>query len=166
MDYDKIRALLKKYWDGDTDLSEEQELKSFFAEHTDLPEDLKTEAGLFGYYRQEVSRPVLSEDITTKLRAQWANEKKSVFNKASFGRGLLRYAAVLAPLVLIGYFVVREKKVEERIVIQTDTFNDPQQAIAETEKALLLLSRNMNDGLSEMETIRGFEEVKNTSKLK
>jgi hypothetical protein len=78
----------------------------------------------------------------------------------------MKYAAIMIPLFLIGYFIVQKNRPEPAGTVQVDTFNDPQKAIAEAEKALLLLSKNMNDGLAELGTLKLFEEVKKSDKIK
>ena len=51
MEYNEIRALLDRYWEGETSLEEEGKLRSFFSqEHHDLPADLLEAQPLFGYF--------------------------------------------------------------------------------------------------------------------
>ena len=159
MDYNKIRELLKKYWEGETSVEEERLLKDLLSQNNQLPKDLESEKKLFDYFKQERSVPALDEDLTERLKKQWKDE--TPIKKLFAGKQWMKYAAVLIPLIVLGYFLVSTNSNK-----QTDTFDDPEKAIAETEKALLLLSRNMNDGMSQMQTFRLFDEIKKSEKFK
>ncbi|WPQ60054.1 hypothetical protein SIO70_17065 [Chitinophaga sancti] len=59
MEYNEIRGLLTRYWEGETSLEEEDLLRSFFAENRQgLPADLQEAAPLFGYFAAEAGREV------------------------------------------------------------------------------------------------------------
>ena len=166
MDYDKVRKLLKKYWEGETDLAEERQLKDFFSQDRELPNDLKHEKSLFVYLKQGENASVPHYDPTEKLRKHWIESKEAPIKKMPWWKQSLKYAAVLVPLLLLGYYLINVNQNKQVITVQTDTFRDPKKAIAETEKALLLLSQNMNDGMSKMESFKLFDEVRNSKKFK
>ena len=165
MDHDKVRSLLKKYFEGETELSEEKFLKDFFTTTSELPGDLKIYRDLFSYFKGQENVAVVNEDLTEKLKRTWEADQTTPVRKIEFWKQLLKYAAVLIPLVIVGYFFLNRKHQQE-IAIQTDTFQDPQKAIAETEKALLVMSRNLSDGMAKIETFKLFEEIKNSEKFK
>ncbi len=166
MDYDKLRDLIAKYWAGETELLEEKQIKDFFSEAFDLPEDLEIERKIFTYFQGEANSPALKEDLTTRLRSQWSKTLEKPVKKISIWKEVLQYAAIVLPLMIIGYFIIQKDKAQTVTTYQTDTFDDPKKAIAETEKALVLLSKNMNDGLGKMQELKMFEEVKNSKKIK
>lgn len=166
MDYDKARSLLKKYWEGETSLEDERLLKAFFSQPGEPPDDLKTAKDLFDYFRDEEKAPAPQEDLTQKLRKQWNNRKETPGKKAPLWRRLTTYAAVLVLLLVPGYFFISRNRNEQLITVQTETFDDPKKAVDETEKALLLLSRNMNDGMAKMKTFELFDEIKHSEKFK
>ncbi|WPV64190.1 hypothetical protein [Chitinophaga sp. LS1] len=59
MEYNEIRGLLIRYWEGETSLEEEDLLRSFFAENRQgLPADLQEAAPLFGYFAAEAGKEV------------------------------------------------------------------------------------------------------------
>ena len=52
MDYKHIDELLQKYWNAETSLEEEQQLKTFFATEP-VPEQFKETATLFRYFETQ-----------------------------------------------------------------------------------------------------------------
>ena len=63
----KIRTLLDRFFDGETTLSEEQELYDFFREASDLPDDLASLRPMFLAY--DAVQPVASSTQQTKRPA-------------------------------------------------------------------------------------------------
>ena len=68
----KIRTLIDRFFDGETTLSEEQELYAFFREAKDLPEDLASLRPMFLAY-DAVQSVALSTQQTKRpaLRRRW-----------------------------------------------------------------------------------------------
>ena len=91
-----IEALLAKYYEGDTTLDEEKQLREFFRGDS-IPVPLRSHAGQFRYFekaRREQPLAGTSFRIVTKL-----NERGNVRHLSSWG---LRIAAGLA-LLLVGF---------------------------------------------------------------
>ncbi|MBO4464807.1 MAG: hypothetical protein J5797_11545 [Prevotella sp.] len=68
----KIRTLLDRFFDGETTLSEEQELYAFFRDASDLPEDLESLRPMFLAY--DAVQPVALTTQQTRrpaLRRRW-----------------------------------------------------------------------------------------------
>ncbi|WP_145718424.1 hypothetical protein [Chitinophaga japonensis] len=158
MDYNKIRALLEKYWEADTSLEEEALLRRFFVTHRDaLPEDLREAAPLFSYFQAESEKelPALPDDRILPLR------------RARPWQHWMKYAAMLLLLAGVGYSVQQFRQKQQQLDLsawQQDTFTDPEKAYRETEKALELLARNLNKGTSQVEKLSYFNEA--TEKVK
>ena len=56
MEFNKIRELLDRYWEGESSLEDEAQLRSFFSTNRqDLPADLKEAQPLFGYFAAEAA---------------------------------------------------------------------------------------------------------------
>lgn len=160
MDYNNIRALLEKYWAGESSLEEEEQLRHFFVTHQQqLPPDLLEAASLFRYFAEEQERewpepaegwpepapPVRLQPVTVQLWQRW-----------------MQYAAVLLMVAGIGYSIqqFRYKQRQPAIAgLQRDTFNDPEQAYRETQKALQLLARNLNKGTEQVQKLQYFNEA-------
>jgi hypothetical protein len=73
----------------------------------------------------------------------------------------MRYAAVILMFVGLGYsaqvFVDRSRDMNQ--LAFTDTYSDPQQAFEETQRALQMLSKNLNKGVSSMEKLSVFHDA-------
>lgn len=159
MDYNKIRALLEKYWEAATSLEEEAQLREFFVTHQHaLPEDLREVAPLFRYYQLEIDRELPAEPEArvvpiTKVRP-WQH--------------WMKYAAVLLIMAGIGYSIQQQRVKHDQLIVadlgEVDTYKDPEVAYKETQKALQLLARNLNKGTEQMEKLSYFNEA--TEKIK
>jgi len=81
MDYNNIKQLIARYWEGDTCIEEDQEIKRFFFEHTDLPEELEKWRAWFSNL-SNVSNAGLDADfdarIIDRIEAE-AKKGKTVF---------------------------------------------------------------------------------------
>ena len=162
MEEDKVRELLEKYWEGETTLEEEAFLREFFSQEASLPPDLITEKELFDYFRNEERIQPRQKDFTGKLKANW---KKDNSTKLVSLKQMIRYAAVLVPVLIATYFLLTPNRKNTGTGI-TDSYDDPKKAIEETEKFLMLLSRNMNDGLAKVNVFDMLSEVKLSEKVK
>ncbi|MGO4291493.1 hypothetical protein [Chitinophaga sp. RAB17] len=148
MDYNRISALLEKYWEGETSLEEEAGLREFFSTpHPDLPEALQEAAPMFQYFHVEA----------TKV---WEAPPAKVVKLSPF-RHWMKYAAVLLVAVGIGYALQQQghRQQEAIIALKQQEMNDPQRALAETKKALQLLAKNLNKGTSKMQKLSYFNEA-------
>lgn len=173
MDYSNIRALLDKYWEGETSLEEEAQLKQFFAAAPDgLPQDLQEAAPLFQYFdlaTPEFEMP--AADLQAHLEQAPA---PTPVIKMGFLRNWMQYAAMLAIALGIGYGIQRHIDSGKEISVASSSFRqgeddpteikDPKEAYAETKKALLLLSKNLNKGKQEMAKLNVINEA--TDKVK
>jgi len=158
MDYNKIRALLEKYWEAATSLEEEEALREFFVTHQHpLPEDLREAAPLFRYYQQEIDRELPAEPVTGVVP----------ISKARPWQHWMKYAAVLLIMAGIGYSIQQQRVKHDQLIVADfgeDTYKDPEVAYKETQKALQLLARNLNKGTEQMEKLNYFNEA--TEKIK
>ncbi|GGG11418.1 HEAT repeat domain-containing protein [Pontibacter amylolyticus] len=95
MKLDNIEELLQKYYEGETTVAEEKELRAFFNEASDLPEHLKAHAAPFQYYakqQQEQSIRVLSDDWLFEKIEQEEEVKQQPKGKQVFFPILQEYA--------------------------------------------------------------------------
>ncbi|MDH5598374.1 MAG: hypothetical protein OEY34_04590 [Cyclobacteriaceae bacterium] len=165
MDFNKIEQLLKKYWEGSSTLEEEQELKAFFSGN-EVPEKWKGEQALFNYYQQASSqtKDIMSDDEIISMITSTEPEKKKVIRLTPF-KHIFRVAAVIL-VIITTLYIVREEYRNNETVLEplTDTFEDPKEAFEETKKALLLLSKNLGKGKTQVNKIKVFNEAENTVK--
>ncbi|ASZ12832.1 hypothetical protein KTO58_10230 [Chitinophaga pendula] len=169
MEYKEIRQLLKRYWEAETSLEEEAVLQAFFAAHAgeELPEDLREAAPLFAYFglEHELALELPEADIS------WPDfHERPPMQVIQGGAGKtirpwqhwMKYAAVLLMVAGIGYGVQRAhiKQVESATPLaQRDTYDDPEKAFAEAQKALALVAKNLNKGTRQMEKLTYFNEA-------
>lgn len=154
MDSDKIDALLNKYWNCETSLEEEQQLREYF-KNGNIPEQQKETAALFRYFELQKKKSVSDVSFDTQILAKMQPKKgrvvKLVYNS-------MRIAAGLAVLVMAVWFVrqeVRSTTPQEMV----DTYDDPKLALEETKKALLMISRSFGKAKEETKKINMFNEA-------
>ena len=70
MKWDNIEALLQKYYDGETTVAEETQLKIYFNQEQQLPRHLQPHAAQFQYYAQQQE-----EQLDKFLADDWLFEK-------------------------------------------------------------------------------------------
>lgn len=166
MEFNKVRELLDRYWDGTSTLEEEEVLRSFFSRNiANLPADLKEAQPLFGYFAAERDMPMpVFPDIEIAV-SQTQTPVRPV--KQMIWQHWMKYAAMLLVAVGIGYASRQAQTKQTRINVslsEKDTYDDPEKAFAVTQKALQLLSRNLNKGTAQMQKLAYFNEA--TEKIK
>lgn len=154
MDTDNIRQLLDRYYDGQTNEREEQVLKDYFLQD-DVPPQWVTDQRLF---RQLYGANMPTIDgLEQRLSRQidgWNRVEKTT-SRRSRTVGLRWMAGIAASLLLlfaIGLLVDRQQK-QAQYAVQQDTFDDPRDAYAETQKALMMFSKSINKGLNKVENV-------------
>ncbi len=157
MNTEHIYTLINKYWNCETSVAEEAELKAFFSGNS-VPDDLKHYIPLFGYVAQEKAVS-LSAGFDAKLNA--AIEAKAAENKNPVLRAfapLLRIAAsVLLILGLgIGLFFISKENNDNAYFAETSSqsVND---ALLEAGHALEKLSHALQ--LSESASIKTIQHI-------
>ena len=143
MEPENIKKLLQKYYDAETTLLEEQFLKNYF-EGQKISPQLASEQSAFDFYAQE-QKIVLPQ--------------KNSQQKPSQTKTWLSLAAAAVVILGIGTFVYQQKRINP--IIANDSFNDPEIAFRETQKALNLLSQNVNIGIQSVQHIEEFNNSKN-----
>lgn len=154
MEYSNIRALLEKYWACETTEEDEAVLRIFYATNEDaLPADLQEAAPLFQYFH--ASSDELPE---IEIRGPW--EETKVIRP--FWQGWMKYAAILLVALGVGHSVYnfqQKNRITDDQFAFRDTFDDPKVAYEETQKALAILSKNLNKGKEQMEKLSYFNEA-------
>lgn len=156
MDSKQIEQLLEKYWNAETSLEEEQELRVFFRSEN-ISETLKDTAELFRYFdhqkKIQLIEPSFDVDVVGKIKATRPTAKvvKLYYNYA-------RIAAGIAVVVAATYFVGQEVRKSYPAEV-TDTYSDPKLAFEETKKALMMLSKGFGKARHETEKIKLFNEA-------
>lgn len=131
MDYNQLEALIKKYWDCEASLEEEERLREWFRTH-EVPERFKETAKLFSYFdeqKQKATGEHFEKQLIKKLNAP-AGKTIGLWQTS------LRIAVVAAAI-----FFVREEIQDKPDMA---VIEDPQRAFEETKKALMMISKGFN----------------------
>ncbi|WP_163398965.1 hypothetical protein [Flavobacterium fluviatile] len=148
MELDKIENILEKYFQGETTIAEENELRKYFSS-SDVAQHLEQYKPVFGYFSQ-----VKEQKSTYEVPLQSKRLKV----------GWLSIAASAVLLLGIGtYFLVSEQNNAAVVASQKElgTYDDPEEALKATQKALALLSNNVNVGIESVHYIKEYEQSKN-----
>jgi hypothetical protein len=155
MDSSRIEELLARYWNCESSIEEEQELRECFSQGG-VPEGFREAAQLFEYFNAQRGKALhdvaFDNELLTRIRPR---------NKAGTRRWLynsMRIAAGVIVLMAAVWFVRLEirKSTPPELV---DTYNDPQLAFEETKKALLMISRSFGTAEEEARKINYFNEA-------
>ncbi len=141
MELDKIEILLEKYFEGETSVTEENQLKDYFSS-PDVAQHLEQYKPVFGYFSQ--AKEQKSEQViplqSKKRNVAWLSIAASVV--VLLGAGTFTYFNYNGNPQNLG------------------TYDDPEVAFRETQKALSLLSNNVNVGVESVQYIQEYENAK------
>lgn len=144
MELNKMEKLLEKYFGGETSIVEENELKNYFSSSNVAPH-LEQYKPLFGYFG-EVKKEKFEKDISLTSKKQ----------KMAW----LSIAASIVVMIGIGTyaFLNTDKEIQNQ---ELGTYDDPKEALEVTQKALAMLSDNVNTGIEGIQYIQVYETTKN-----
>jgi hypothetical protein len=161
MDSKRLDELLAKYWNCQTTLEEEQELRRYLTEN-DVPDDVMPVASLFRYFEQQGKMAVQNDfDRTVMQKVVQANRARSGKLKALVSYSL-RIAAGVAVLVAAIVLVRQELRKSDSVAVNgelVDTFDDPKEAFKETKRALEMISKGFGRAEQQAKKINTFNEA-------
>ena len=139
MELHKIELLLEKYFQGETSIAEEKELRLYFTS-PGVAQHLEQYKPMFDYFTNARSE-TFDQQIPLKSNKRYA--------------GWLSIAA--SAVVLLGVaFAWNQNQAED-----LGTYDNPEVAFRETQKALSLLSGNVNKGVESVKYVAEYENSKN-----
>lgn len=148
MDYKYIEQLLERYWQCETSLEEESQLRAFFSKE-EVPAHLLPYKDLFVY--QLVQRETgLGEDFDARILAQIERPVVKAKRLTWAGRfmPLLKAAAVVALMLSLGnvaqHTFFANETLDYNYDAYTDTYDDPEVAYKQVSSALMILSEGIN----------------------
>ena len=135
MELRAIEKLLEKYFNAETSIAEEKDLKLYFSSQ-DVAPHLEQYRPLFGYFSQQAEQK-FDKTIPLKSKKHYAG-----------------WISVAASVVLLGGLLTFFNNPEPS---QDDlgTYDDPEVAFRETQKALNMLSKNVNVGVGSVQYVTG-----------
>ncbi|WP_299222356.1 hypothetical protein [uncultured Aquimarina sp.] len=142
MELSNIEKLLEKYFEGETTLSEEKELKVYFTGES-VPSHLERYKDLFQFFSNESQVTATSEVTLSTNRVPWYT-----------------WIGVAASIALIvGLFI---KDVPPGVDPEGvyGTYDDPEMALQKTKEALDLVAKLMNEGKKDLVYLNEFDTAK------
>lgn len=147
MELAKIEALLEKYFQGETSLQEETILRKYFSS-SNVASHLTSYQSLFGYFEEEET-----------IRSHQVPQIKPKNHWVMWGS----IAASVLLFLSLFFFWNNEKAIESKVTVsEYGTYESPEAAYKATQKALALLSQQVNIGI---ESVQYLDEYKNTKQL-
>ena len=143
MGLNRIETILEKYFQGETSVSEEKELKSYFSS-SDVAQHLEHYKPLFGFFSKAATQEF---EQTIPLKTKKRNVK------------WLSIAASVVVLLGISTFTFLHQPKQSS---DLGTYESPEAAFEATQKALSMLSKNVNVGI---ESISYIDEFQNSKEL-
>lgn len=148
-DYKYIEQLLERYWQCETSLQEEDELRSFFAGN-DVPAHLLPYKELF-VYQLEQQQIKISDDFDERILSQIEVPVVKARRITFVSRliPLFKAAAMVAIVLSFGgvlqqSFFADKNTLDYNYDAYTDTYDDPEVAYKQVSSALMMLSEGMN----------------------
>ena len=143
MEQNNIKILIDKYFDGNTTIDEENQLKIYFS-NENVAVDLKQYQPIFQYFSTQ-EKVFFERNITLK-----SNTKPVWY---------LSIAASIVLLIGLGtYFKMNNNTASNN---DLGSYNSPEVAFKETQKALQMLSSNVNIGVNSVAYFNEYQETKN-----
>lgn len=146
MALDRIEQLVEKYFEAQTSIAEENELKVYFSS-SDVAQHLQQYQSLFGYFtsaKEEKSSATIPLKTKQRKYVAW-----------------LSIAASVSVLLGIGSFVYMNNQQNATVASsEYGTYDSPEKALKETQKALALLSHHVNTGIESVNYITEYESSK------
>ena len=143
MDYNQINTLLEKYWEGETSLAEEKQLKSYFRQ-SNIADEHRELMPLFGWIEVEEEK-LLSDKFDQDLLAKL--DKPQPAKRRSWVFYLSRVAAVGALLFSIWFLYNDSTFSNDPLAEYTEEeILEAKLAYQQVKEALVLMSSKMNKG--------------------
>tara|TARA_R110002126_G_scaffold178083_1_gene327073 strand:+ start:182 stop:625 length:444 start_codon:yes stop_codon:yes gene_type:complete len=141
MEWNKIEILLEKYFEGETSSMDEKELRNYFSS-PNVAQHLEQYKSLFGYFSIATT-----QKFTPEIPLQ--SKKRKV--------AWLYIAASVVIMLGVSTYMYFDNKIADQ---DLGTYNNPEVALKETQKALAMLSTHVNTGIVSVNYIQEYEDSK------
>jgi hypothetical protein len=167
MDRKNIEKLIEKFYNGDTTIGEERMLENYFSQDN-IPASLQTERDIFRYYSNSRNDKPENDDLEQKIIQAIESGGGDLTGKR---RRLIYTVTSIAAsfLILLGSWFILLSPAGPGLALSRyqDTFDNPEMAYLETQKALLYISSKLNNGTEELNYLstfdKGTKELENLS---
>lgn len=148
MELNRIQVLLDKYFEGKSTIEEEDSLRTYF-DGENIASTLEQYKPIFDYY---------AAAKTTKLRLY--KPKLPTLKSKKRTSTWISVAASVAVIIASGTYTFLQYNNSDSAK-DLGTYDDPEVAFRETQKALAVLSNHVNSGIEGMQYMQEFEKSKN-----
>ena len=156
MENKEIYQLAERFWNGQTSEQEEKQLRNSL-QWNEVPKDLEPLAEYLKF-TEEAKHVVLGQQFDQDVLAKIDKPTTRLFSISS----ILKVAAV-AILLIASIFLFRQSDTAPAIADQSefiDTYEDSEVAYREVRNALMMVSTNMNQGMSHTMALGKFDQVR------
>lgn len=144
MALDRIEILLEKYFEAATSINEENELKVYFSS-TNVAQHLQEYQSLFVHFNKAKEEQFSATlPLKTKKRNYLA---------------WLSIAASVTILLGVGAFMYFNNQ-QTKTLTEYGTYDNPEEALKETQKALAMISGHVNTGIESVHYISEYQNSK------
>ena len=148
--------MLKKYWNCETTLEEEKQLRDYFGGNN-IPGQWNDTAALFRYFEEHKKKSLNDVAFEGQVMRHVSVSKQGKLAKLVYNT--MKIAAGLAVVILATWFIRNEiRETTPQAVV--DTYNDPKLAFEETKKALMMISKSFGNAEEKAKKINMFNEAK------
>ncbi|MCX6283906.1 MAG: hypothetical protein NTW31_06715 [Bacteroidetes bacterium] len=160
MNINEIEELLGRYYEGETTLEEEKQLKDFFLQD-DIPENLRQHQPLFRFFIAEANETLSEENQDASLNRkieQYLGETSTL--RVHPGKKRLYYMSAMAAglVLLIGLVFLIKNEAGRKGYIE-NTQPSTELAYNQTRQALMMVSVGLNTGLDEVQRLKTLENA-------
>lgn len=157
MDLKQVENILEKYWEGTSSLEEEMLLRDFFS-YGEVPDHLVVYKEVF--LTNEIPlNPALGKNFDDELLSKIVEAPKESSRWTMF-----KIAAIGLVLIIASISVFKADT--EKQVSAEDTFSNPEEALAETKKAFILIAEAMNKGEQPVQNLKMLDKTNEKIKKK
>ncbi len=140
------KALVEKYWTGETSLEEEKALVTYFNSDS-VDEELLSYAPMFQYW-DKAKKTTLKQPLENLLVKERSMLNRLKVRSKRFGYRSIAATILVLILVGFGYQQMQLPSKAERMATYwaNKEIKDPREAFLKTKAALLLVSKKLNKG--------------------
>ncbi len=158
MEKKRIENLIEKFYNGETSIGEERLLENYFSQKN-IPASLEAERDLFRFYSGSRNEQLPDDRLEQKIIRAIESEGGDLTGKRR--RMIFAVTSIAASiLLLIGSYFIFLSPSGPGLALSKykDTFDNPEIAYLETQKALLYVSGKLNEGTRELDNLTKFEK--------
>ena len=154
MKVNEVEKLLTAFYEGNTSIEEEKALMHYF-QTADVPKHLLAEKEIF--LQLSTDEPKVPKELEKKLSGlidTWEQEEKEKLNIQSARKINWKWVGSVAAGILLIFSIwtyTDYNKPKAYTTSQVDTYTKPEDAFKEAQRALTLVSRNLNKGMAQLE---------------